>query len=284
MRAALILRLARTRRWAIVDSGTRNDRATSSVDSPPSSRSVRATCASVDSAGWQQVKIRRRRSSFTGPTSTGTGSLWLAESTAISPSSSRPRASRRRRSMARLRAVVVIQPPGLGGSPCFGQSRSATANASCTASSATSMSPKTRIRMATDRPHSPRKIRPISNESSRGPTSRTRSGLAVAERTDLDRPTYGGSGLRRPCERGVEILGLDDVEATEVLLRLGEGAVRRQHLAPRHAHDGRSLRSMESASEHPRARRLDLLIQDLNLLPGLLHLFLGHLWGRLALD
>src|SRR5215217_7884710 len=42
--AALILRLARTSRWAIVASGTRNARAISVVVRPPSVRSVRATC------------------------------------------------------------------------------------------------------------------------------------------------------------------------------------------------------------------------------------------------
>jgi len=45
------LAFARTKRWAIVESGMRNARAISGVCSPPSSRSVRAICASVDSAG-----------------------------------------------------------------------------------------------------------------------------------------------------------------------------------------------------------------------------------------
>src|SRR4029453_6321567 len=75
------------------------------------------------------------------------------------------RDSRRKRSMARLRAVVVIHAPGLGGRPSPVHLRRATANASCTASSATSMSPKTRIRAATDRPDSSRKIRPTSASS-----------------------------------------------------------------------------------------------------------------------
>ena len=38
-------------------------------------------------------------------------------------SSSRSRDSRRSRSIARLRAVVVIQPPGLGGRPSRGHLR-----------------------------------------------------------------------------------------------------------------------------------------------------------------
>jgi hypothetical protein len=60
--------------------------------------------------------------------------------------------------MARLRAVVTIQPPGLGGVPFSGQEATATANASWTASSARSMSPKRRTRVATARPNSSRKI------------------------------------------------------------------------------------------------------------------------------
>ena len=65
-------------RCATVGSGTRNARAISSVVSPPSSRSVSATRASVDSTGWhadedqpqqivadvvveRRVEVRRRR-------------------------------------------------------------------------------------------------------------------------------------------------------------------------------------------------------------------------------
>ena len=57
-RASASVRLARTMRWAMVGSGTRNARAISSVVRPPSRRSVSATRASVDSTGWQVVKIR----------------------------------------------------------------------------------------------------------------------------------------------------------------------------------------------------------------------------------
>ena len=56
--------------------------------------------------------------------------------------------------MARLRAVVVIQAPGFGGRPAAGHRSTATANASWTASSARSMSPRTRTRVATHRPYS----------------------------------------------------------------------------------------------------------------------------------
>src|SRR5256885_11324463 len=60
--------------------------------------------------------------------------------------------------MARLRAVVMIQPAGLGGSPFAGHRCMATTKASWTASSAMSMSPKRRTRVATLRPDSARKI------------------------------------------------------------------------------------------------------------------------------
>jgi len=47
----------------IVSNGTRKARAISSVERPPSVRSVSPTCASSASAGWQQVKISSSRSS-----------------------------------------------------------------------------------------------------------------------------------------------------------------------------------------------------------------------------
>ena len=56
--------------------------------------------------------------------------------------------------MARFLAVVMIHPAGLGGSPLDGHRCTAAVNASWTASSATSISPKTRTRTATARPYS----------------------------------------------------------------------------------------------------------------------------------
>src|SRR5688500_4851540 len=112
--------------------------------------------------------------------------------------------------MARLLAVLVIQPPGLGGRPSCGHFCRATANASCTASSATSMSPKTRISVATDRPESSRKIRPTSASSTFGLNALTR--VDAGKRTDFDRDLDDARDLRCPRERRVEILGPDDVE------------------------------------------------------------------------
>src|SRR5215211_216297 len=287
MRAAVILCLARTRRRPIVDSVTRKALATCLVDRPPSSRKVSASCASVDSAGWQQVKISRSRSSGTGPTSWGVaGSPPPGASTATSLSSCRPRDSRRRRSMAWLRAVVVIQPPGLGGTPSRGHLPRATAKASWTASSARSMSPKTPIRAASDRPDSSRKIRPTSPSSSlmAALPSPTPSGLEARERTDLDRHLDGPGDLRRPTKRGIQVLGLDDVEATQVLLGLHEGAVGGHHLAARHTHDGGGGGFVQAAGDDPGTGRLQLLLEDGELLVGPGHLLVGHGLADLALD
>src|SRR5713226_4824154 len=272
----------------MVCSVTRKERATSLVVRPPSSRRVSATCASVDSAGWQQVKMRRSRSSCTGLVSSGRpGSSLSGVSTATAPRSSCPRASRRRRSMARLRAVVVIQPPGLGGRPSRAHVRRATANASCTASSARSMSPKARTRAAIDRPDSSRKIWPTAASSSLGTASMSCSVSAlryVSERPDLDRLRDCCGGLRRPGERCVEVVGLDDVKAAKVFLRLREWAVGGQHLAVGHAHDRCGVGFVQGAAEKPSACRLHLLLEDADPLHELPHLLLGHRVAALTLD
>ncbi|KUO15621.1 hypothetical protein AQJ91_40635 [Streptomyces dysideae] len=99
---------------AMVGSGTREARAIRAVVCPPPRRRVRATCAWVARAGWQQVKMSRSRSSRTGPSS-GAASAACSRA-AWACRSSRP-ASRRSRSIARFRAVVMIHPAGLGGTP-----------------------------------------------------------------------------------------------------------------------------------------------------------------------
>ena len=88
MPAALIFRLARTSRWAIVASGTSSARAISGVVSPPSVRSVSATCASVASDGWQHVNTSSSRSS-------GMVASSMSSSTASGTSSSRVFAAQR---------------------------------------------------------------------------------------------------------------------------------------------------------------------------------------------
>jgi hypothetical protein len=114
MPASLILRFARVSRRFIVSGSTRKARAISSVVSPPSARSVRATCASSASAGWQHTKISSSRSSGKSVSSTSCSSASGRSSSLVF--SARVR-SRRMRSSARRRAVVVSQAPGLSGVP-----------------------------------------------------------------------------------------------------------------------------------------------------------------------
>jgi hypothetical protein len=101
---------------------------------------------------------------------------------------------------------------------------------------------------------------------------------------DLDWLPDRCGGLGCPGERGVEVLGLDDGEAAEVLLRLREGAVAGHHLAAGQAHDGGGVGFVQPAGEDPGAGRPHLLLEDVDLLPGLLHLLVGHRVAGLAVD
>ena len=139
-----------------------------------------ATWAAGASDGWQQVKIRRSRSSRTGPSASGAGGSSAAASATASCWRSSRVVSRRKRSIPRRRAVVMIQPAGLGGTPSCGQRLTASTNASWTASSAASMSPKTRTRTATARPYSSRKTRSMSTNYSWSATGRTSIGSVLA--------------------------------------------------------------------------------------------------------
>ena len=117
--ASLILALARTRRWAMVGSGTRKARAISAVVSPPSSRSVSATRAAV-----RQRRVAAGEDEPQPVVAHGALLGWFARAACSSAAwallGRRAAASRRSRSMARLRAVVMIHPAGLGGSPAAG--------------------------------------------------------------------------------------------------------------------------------------------------------------------
>src|SRR4051794_23697662 len=125
--------------------------------------------------------------------------------------------------MARLRAVVVIHPPGFGGTPWVGHCSAAIANASATASSARSMSPRTRMRVAVQRPASRRKI--------------SASGSGIFRRSDLDGLFAGRGGLGGPVEGGVEVGGFDDPEAAHLLLGLRVGTVGHRDIAAGGADD-----------------------------------------------
>src|SRR4051794_18193914 len=243
MCASRILPLARTSRWAIVASETRNARAISAVARPPSSRSVSATCAGSPSDGWQQVKISRRRSSCTGPTSS-TAARSACSSIAWACRSARV-ASRRSRSIARLRAVVMIQPAGLGGTPSSGHRTTAVVNASATASSATSTSPNTRTRTATARAYCSR------NTCSTGCSTGTPGSLPALEGAHLDRQRGGPGQPGAPVQRRVEVGDVDDREAAQVLLALRVGTVGGQHLAVADPQDGGRAGRVQPAGEHP---------------------------------
>src|SRR5262245_60084386 len=164
--------------------------------------------------------MRRSRSSLMVPVViSGSESAWRRVAWAWRSSRE---LSRRRRSIARLRAVVVIHPPGLGGTPSTGHRSLATRNASWTASSATSMLPKRRTRVATTRPDSSRKTLASAVVSTAG--TATDSGGLVLEGPDLDRAHAGRGRLGGEGERLVEVGRLDHPVAAEVLLGLEVGA------------------------------------------------------------
>src|SRR5919197_1839974 len=152
------------------------------------------------------------------------------------------------------------------------------------------MSPRTRISAATERPDSSRKIRPIcaasmTAEGSTSPPSATTTGLIgeTGERAHLDRPANCLAHLRRPAERGVEILGVDHVEAGEVLLRLCERAVGGQHFATSDPDHGRRLGPVQAGGEDPRSPVAHLLLDRRHPLIALAHLLLAPRLALLAL-
>src|SRR6266545_2683329 len=152
IRASASVRLARTIRWATVDSGARNARAISPVVRPPNSRRVSATRASFDRTGWQHTNNSRRRSS---PMSSNRPSK-SGSNTCPATSSSRPNCSclrsaiavRRKWSMARRFPMAMSHAAGLSGTPDSGHCSRAATSASWARSSATPMSRTIRARPA----------------------------------------------------------------------------------------------------------------------------------------
>src|SRR4029453_15636966 len=131
-----------------------------------------------------------------------------------------------------------------------------------------------------------RRTRPASAPSglpAASPSS-TPSGLESRERTNLDRHLDGPGDPRRPTERVIEVVGLDDVEAAQVFLGLHEGAVGGHHLAVSHMYDGGRGGFVQATGEDPGAGRLQLLLEDAELLVGLGHLLIGHGLADLAPD
>src|ERR1700754_202381 len=172
----------------------------------------------------------------------------------------------------------MIHPAGLGGRPVDGQRRTAAAKASWTASSATSMSPKTRISTATARPYSSVKTRSISAVR----TSDTVGLVFAMHRPHLDRQGERSGDLARPAERGVEVGHPDDRESAEVLLALDVRPVGHEQVAVAHAHDRGGARRVQTCGEHPRPRLLHLPVHRLQLAHDRLE-HLGRRWVTVGL-
>src|ERR1700704_4206141 len=149
--------------------------------------------------------------------------------------------------MARLRAVVVIQAPGLSGTPSRGQRSSATTNASWTASSARSKSPRTRMSVATARPDSSRNSRSTTAWAAAGDGNGLGGFAArqIPDGPDLDGAVPGGRDARGHLDRLVDVPALDEVEAAELLLGLRERTIGRDGPPVIHAHGGRRRRRLE---------------------------------------
>ena len=134
-------RLARTMRCAIVADGTWKPRAISAVVSPPTIRSVSATCASREISGWQHSMIRRSLSSGIesrhGRRDAAAAAVSLLASSAATDSCARALVLSRSTLRARLRHTVISQAPGLSGIPVSGhRSRAATSVSAATSSAA----------------------------------------------------------------------------------------------------------------------------------------------------
>src|ERR1022692_534554 len=188
--------------------------------------------------------------------------------------------------MARRRAVVTIQPPGLGGRPVSGHFCTATTKASWTASSASSMSPRRRTSVATARPYSSRNT-PAMAEASKGGCVMSAARVllasgAVLERAHLDRAAAGFRRLRRPRQRRIQVVRLDDPESAELLLGLGEGAIGGESLPVAHPHHGRDAGRLQAAGEDPGPRLAERGVDRLDVVVHLLHDLLRR--GGLAID
>src|ERR1700753_3228950 len=118
-------------------------------------------------------------------------------------------------------------------------------NASCTISSASARSPKRRAKVATARPEHSRKIRSTRATGSASFIDSNSNGGRILERPHFDRTLARHGRLRRPLERGVEILALEHPKTADVLFGLRKRAVRIKDLAVLLAHDGRARRLME---------------------------------------
>ena len=165
-------------------------------------------------------------------------------------------ASRRTRSSARRRAVVVSQAPGLGRAlRARPRSRSAATYASCVHSSAVARSPSSRrATEARTSPHSVRCACSTAATTSAASGTRWRQPVGMTGRTSTISP---GSVLGER-ERLVEVGAVDDVVAAERLLGLDERPVGENRTAVGLAHGRRrGRRGQGLAADDGGARRDD---------------------------
>src|ERR1700681_1817119 len=272
MCASTIFLLARTMRWATVTSLSRNALAISLVVNPATARSVSATWASCERAGWQHVKISRSRSSA----SAGSGANGDRSRSA---SFSRYLLSRRRMSMARRRAVVINHAPGLSGMPCSGHFSNATTRLSWTTSSARSKSPSTRTSAAVSRPASSRNTAATATSVA---SCVLKTVLALDHGPHLDDPVLAAAWPRLGHgQRLVQVLDLDDRETPHDLLRLDEWSVRDNRLAVLEPNGRRAAGALELFAADDLAGLAVLVEPLVDLLVSRVHLLLRHLLPHL---
>src|SRR5258707_1868540 len=271
--ASRSVRFARTSRWAIVDSLTRNARAVSAVVRPPSSRRVSATRASEESSGWQQVNIRPSRSS---PTSSSSAASKSARSIAIRIPTSRASSSclrskvvwRRARSIARFLAVAMSQARGLSGTPDSGQRVRAATSASWARSSARPTSRTIRARAAMRRADSIRQtasVAPLAVASLTwlrlfgGFLDLLRKVLQLLHAPHFDPAVLAGAA-GGPLDRLLRRARLDQPVAADDLLGLRERPVGDGRLAAGVEADRRSVAGRVQAVEAEQHARLAQLL------------------------
>src|SRR5262247_2974590 len=165
---------------------------------------------------------------------------------ASSPNDASYLARRRITSIALNRPADTSQVRGFVGVPSRGHCSTAAAKASCSASSARSKPPSRRMSVARTRRDSDRYTASTASRASsivgslmRGSPHSGSSSSGV--RQLQDGPDLDDTDARRRKSRGhlarfIDVLGFDEKEASELLLRFGEGAVGDGDLAAVHAY------------------------------------------------
>src|SRR5712691_12329168 len=111
-----------------------------------------------------------------------------------------------------------------------------------------------------------------------------RVGGLVLERAHLDRPAAGLRSLGSQFECRVQVRGLDDPEAADLLLGLGERPVGGDDLAALGSDYGRVRVRVQPAREDPGAGGLELGVERVDRLEGGLHLLVGEMRGLVVVD